>query len=253
MEMVTERQDYTLFFKFIDTYSSDGFSTIKESDPLIQELEEQTTLNNQFFYFADLLKLKIIFTSKKSLDIIGVHPNDFDPQTIINKTHPDELSRLLNARTKLFEISGDLLTAKKSHFLFSTNIKTQNSQGSYSNILHQLYFFYSEVNKTVYLINILNNIDWYIKNKKGFHYYIGDNLSYFKYPNEELLKLGNAFSNREFEIIKMINQGLSTKEIAQRLFISIYTVNTHRKNIISKTEKSKISEIIAELKEYGFL
>lgn len=253
MEMVTERQDYALFFKFIDRYSSDGFSTIKESDPLIQELEEQTTLNNQFFYFADLLKLKIIFTSKKSLDIIGVHPNDFDPQTIINKTHPDELSRLLNARTKLFEISGDLLTGKKSHFLFSTNIKTQNSQGSYSNILHQLYFFYSEVNKTVYLINILNNIDWYIKNKKGFHYYIGDNLSYFKYPNEELLKLGNAFSNREFEIIKMINQGLSTKEIAQRLFISIYTVNTHRKNIISKTEKSKISEIIAELKEYGFL
>lgn len=253
MEMVTEQKDYTLFFKFIDRYSSDGFSTIKESDPLIQELEEQTTLNNQFFYFADLLKLKIIFTSKKSLDIIGVHPNDFDPQTIINKTHPDELSRLLNARTKLFEISGDLLTAKKSHFLFSTNIKTQNSQGSYSNILHQLYFFYSEVNKSVYLINILNNIDWYVKNKKGFHYYIGDNLSYFKYPNEELLKLGNVFSHREFEIIKLIDQGLSTKEIAQKLFISPYTVNTHRRNIINKTEKPKISEIIKELKEYGFL
>jgi len=253
MARETKQQDYSLFLKFIDRYCLDGFSTIKESDPLIQELEEQMDLNNQFFYFADLLKLKIIFTSKKSLDIIGVHPNDFDPQTIINKTHPVELPRLLNARTKLFEISGNLLTAKKSYYLFSTNIKTQNSQGGYSNILHQLYFFYCEVNKSVFLINILNNIDWYIKKKKGFHYYSGADLSYFKYPNEEFLKLGNAFSNREFEIIQLIDQGLSTKEIAQKLFISLYTVNTHRRNIIKKTEKSKISEIIKELKEYGFL
>ena len=46
---------------------------------------------------------------------------------------------------------------------------------------------------------------------------------------------------------------LSTKEIAQKLFISPYTVNTHRRNIINKTEKPKISEIIKEIKEYGFL
>ncbi|MBA4153614.1 LuxR C-terminal-related transcriptional regulator [Flavobacterium sp.] len=251
--MQKEQQDYALFFKFIEAYSPEGFSTIKESDSLILDLEEQMALNNQFFYFADLLKLKIIFTSKKSFDIIGVHPNDFDPQTIINKTHPDELPRLLKARTKLFKISGDLLAGKKSHSLFSTNIKTQNSQGEYSNILHQLYFFYCELNKSVYLINILNNIDWYTKNKNGFQYYHGDNLSCFKYPDEDLLSKGNNFSTREFEIIKLIEKGLSTKEIAEKLFISPYTVNTHRRNIIAKTDKPKIADIISDLFEMGFL
>ena len=253
MAMETEQQDYSLFIKFIDRYCLEGFSTIKESDPSLLELEEQMNLNNQFFYLADLLKLKIIYTSKRSLDLIGVSPDDFNPETFIKVTHPDELSRLLNARTKLFEISGQLLTAKKTYLLFSTNFRTQNNKGGYSNLLHQSYFYYCNVNKSVYFLNILTNIDWYVKNKNGFQYYIGDNLSYFVYPNEELLKLGNVFSHREFEIIKLIDQGLSTKEIAQKLFISPYTVNTHRRNIINKTEKSKISEIIKELKEYGFL
>lgn len=246
-------QDYSLFFKFIDKYSCNGFSTIDESDPLVLELEEQLAINNQFFYLADSLKLNIIYTSKKSSDIIGVHPNDFDPQSILSKTHPDDLSRLLMARTKIFEISGDLLVSKKKHFLLLTNIKTENGQGDYSNILHQVYFFYCQIKKTVYLINILNNIDWYMKNKKNFYYYLGDNLSYFKYPTKEFLNQGYVFSNREFEIIKMINKGLGTKEIAQKLLISINTVNTHRRNIINKTENSKISEIISELRLSGFL
>ena len=41
-------------------------------------------------------------------------------------------------------------------------------------------------------------------------------------------------SKREAEIIQHIGLGLSSKEIADRLSISIHTVNTHRKNIMRK-------------------
>ncbi len=41
-------------------------------------------------------------------------------------------------------------------------------------------------------------------------------------------------SEREVEIIKLIAQGLINKEIADRLFLSTHTVNTHRKNIMQK-------------------
>lgn len=43
-----------------------------------------------------------------------------------------------------------------------------------------------------------------------------------------------TLSAREVEIIKLIADGYTNKEIAEKLFLSSHTVNTHRKNIMSK-------------------
>lgn len=41
-------------------------------------------------------------------------------------------------------------------------------------------------------------------------------------------------TKREVEVLKLIAQEFSTKEIADQLFISTHTVETHRKNLLSK-------------------
>ena len=48
----------------------------------------------------------------------------------------------------------------------------------------------------------------------------------------------------EIEIVKLIANGLTTKEIAAKRNISYHTVNTHRKNIFKKVEVSNASELI---------
>jgi DNA-binding NarL/FixJ family response regulator len=45
---------------------------------------------------------------------------------------------------------------------------------------------------------------------------------------------GVNISEREMEVIRCVAEGLSNGEIAERLFLSVHTVNTHRKNIMSK-------------------
>ena len=45
---------------------------------------------------------------------------------------------------------------------------------------------------------------------------------------------GNELSQREVEVLCLLAKGLTNKEIADRLFISVNTVLTHRKNISSK-------------------
>jgi DNA-binding NarL/FixJ family response regulator len=45
---------------------------------------------------------------------------------------------------------------------------------------------------------------------------------------------GLNISEREMEIIKLIAEGSSNKEVADKLFLSTHTVTTHRKNIMSK-------------------
>lgn len=51
-------------------------------------------------------------------------------------------------------------------------------------------------------------------------------------------------SEREIEIIDLIAEGFTSKEIATRLFISEHTVKTHRKNIFQKTNVSDSDELI---------
>jgi DNA-binding NarL/FixJ family response regulator len=48
----------------------------------------------------------------------------------------------------------------------------------------------------------------------------------------------------ELEIVRLIAEGLTTKEIAARKFISFHTVISHRKNIFRKLGVTSISELI---------
>ena len=56
--------------------------------------------------------------------------------------------------------------------------------------------------------------------------------------------LSIELTDREKEIIRLIAEGLSSQEIADSLFISTHTVNTHRKNILSKLDVKNVAGII---------
>jgi DNA-binding CsgD family transcriptional regulator len=43
-----------------------------------------------------------------------------------------------------------------------------------------------------------------------------------------------SLSERENEIITLIAEGLTNQQIAEQLFLSNHTINTHRKNIMAK-------------------
>ena len=50
-----------------------------------------------------------------------------------------------------------------------------------------------------------------------------------------------TLSQREKEIVVCVAQGMTNKEIADELFLSIHTVNTHRKNISKKLQIHSVS------------
>lgn len=60
-------------------------------------------------------------------------------------------------------------------------------------------------------------------------------------------------SEREFEILKLVEQGYTSEKIAEKLFLSTNTVNTHRCNMLKKTGKDSISELILSFIERGLM
>ena len=76
---------------------------------------------------------------------------------------------------------------------------------------------------------------------KGEQFFCGKVVSNILQAPEEAQADPNGFScdgvrisAREVEIIKLVAEGSSNKEIADKLFLSVHTITTHRKNIMSK-------------------
>jgi DNA-binding NarL/FixJ family response regulator len=51
-------------------------------------------------------------------------------------------------------------------------------------------------------------------------------------------------THREIEIIRLVANGKSAKEIADQLFLSLHTVDTHRRNVLIKLKLKNIADLV---------
>jgi len=58
---------------------------------------------------------------------------------------------------------------------------------------------------------------------------------------------------REREVLKLIAEGKSSKEIANLLFISVFTVNNHRANIMEKLNLKKATDLVKYAIRKGYV
>lgn len=94
----------------------------------------------------------------------------------------------------------------------------------------------SELTKAIIKIN---------SGKDYFNKDISDKLIHaFKKKNHTKNETENTLTKREKEIIRLIVEGLSNKEIADQLFISIRTVDTHKNNIMHKLHLKSSVELV---------
>lgn len=54
----------------------------------------------------------------------------------------------------------------------------------------------------------------------------------------------NKLSERELEVLKLYAEGKSTREIGDKLFISVKTVGTHKQHILEKLELTSVTDMI---------
>jgi len=81
---------------------------------------------------------------------------------------------------------------------------------------------------------LLLAINLVMNNQLAFPYFEPKENNAFDH-DDDFLKRFN-FTKRETEILREIKTGLTNQQIADKLFLSIYTIETHRKNIMHKLQ-----------------
>jgi len=149
----------------------------------------------------------------------------------------DGLEGLKNVRDKYPHISILILTntITKTEFAGLTKVGIKN-------------IIYKSADKE----EIFNAIESTLKSKK---YYSDEILDLFLDFNENRYAIEDPkhLTSSEIEIVKLIADGLTTKEIAARRNISYHTVNTHRKNIFKKVDVSNASELTMHAIKSGWI
>lgn len=81
-----------------------------------------------------------------------------------------------------------------------------------------------------------------------------DGKKVFPFPEKELEasnkdSKGGMLSDRELEILKLVADGFSSKQVADKLFLSELTVNTHRRNMLKKTNQPNVAALVSYAKQ----
>ena len=106
--------------------------------------------------------------------------------------------------------------------------------------------------KTADKDELLSAIESTLKGRKSYSDEVLDmflELNENKYYPEDTIHLTAS----EIEIVKLIANGYTTKDIASKRNISHHTVNTHRKNILKKVKVSNASELIIHAIKAGWI
>ena len=67
------------------------------------------------------------------------------------------------------------------------------------------------------------------------------------------LSFEDLFTAREKDIVRLLINGLNSRQIAEQLHISMETVRTHRKNILKKAGVNSTTELVGYAMTHGLV
>jgi DNA-binding CsgD family transcriptional regulator len=170
-----------------------------------------------------------------------------------SRIHPDDVERWLAALNGLMNYTvNEISNEQRRRMNYTWNYRFKNSKNEYVNVIQNTTPLEFDMDKkpiigmahyTVLNSNIKMDVCASAK-------WLNDNneyeTRYFNNFSQQLLT--NGVSNRERDIIRLLVLNYSSKEIAEKLYISSNTVDTHRRNILKKMNISSTGELVGMLK-----
>jgi DNA-binding CsgD family transcriptional regulator len=157
----------------------------------------------------------------------------------LSKIHPDDVMSLLGILEKEISYIADLVPAQRLEYRSSYDYRIQKSNGNYIRVLQRnLVLNLDTADNMLHVLVVLTDITHLKKDHTKILHIINKQDTGFAYlynlTDQRIIK-DTFLSKREKEILKLLGKGYSSKEVADELFISIHTVETHRRNMLEKT------------------
>ncbi|PZR24752.1 MAG: hypothetical protein DI535_20985 [Citrobacter freundii] len=133
-------------------------------------------------------------------------------------------------------------------YLFSYNYRFKDRGGQYRSILQRFSIIQSAADNTpLVMAAFLTDITHFKTDSRIVHTIerIGANGASLVYKNVYAAsEEDEILTKRETEVLKYICAGFSSKQIADKMHLSIHTIHNHRKNMLEKTNSGNVAELM---------
>jgi DNA-binding CsgD family transcriptional regulator len=167
--------------------------------------------------------------------------------------HPDDLPFMYDSEIKFHDFlrcRGQRITDYKLVYDYRVRAKS----GSYIRFLHQMSVFECDRFGNSWIMLVVSDIlERFAQDDAPRRFVIESVTGAVCLFNEEIDCGGELVSPREREVLTLIAQGLDSKAVADRLCISLHTVNNHRQNILRKTRTRHIGQAVYYLRCIGLV
>jgi len=220
-------------------------------------IEHFSRISQSCIFTVDVFKERYDFASDNFSDVFGFNPAWIKSirrqgDLLEERIHPDDRNQILDYQIE------------HGNFIYSL---PKNERNDYCQS-----FQYRMLNANLQYINVISRHQVLEKDKNGNAWIImgSVDISPDQVPSETIKRtvinrktglivvpsaISTEFklSRREKEVLLLIYRGFFSKEIAAKLNISLYTVNNHRKNILSKLNVDNIIEAINIARNCGII
>jgi DNA-binding CsgD family transcriptional regulator len=221
-------------------------------------LERLAEVENGSVIVLDLYRKKYIFLRSRYIEPFNNPLIDHDPQDPMYYSqfiHPDDLPIVMDSYKKAFTFFLSRPEEERKDYKLIQNFRQRDKYGKYLNLILQLVVLELDKKGNIWLALIIDDllpdkISFEGVNRRLIHIKTGK-ICLFKNELESNKK--TILSTREVEVLGLVSKGFASKEIADKLFLSINTVNNHRQNILEKVRASNTSEAVNYARNLGLL
>lgn len=220
-------------------------------------LEQLDSIENSSVSVFDLYQRKHLFFSAKFETVLGydlTRAEAEDTAYLNRQIHPEDFLQLMIAGNAFLRFAFALPVPERKHYKVINEYRIRKGDGTYTRIIEQHKALELDPHGNIWLALSVTDLSpdadlsaplrsRLVNTHTGAFYF-------FPPPEPEP---ADPLTPREKEILGLIARGLISKQIADQLYISVHTVNTHRQRIIEKLEVNNTFEAVTYAANLGLL
>lgn len=211
-----------------------------------------------YYYYIFNVKQSIFeLISSEITELLGYYPDEVDVPFFLSNIHPDDQPWFLNFENKVKEFFATLSHHQIPNYKVRYDYRIRKKNGEYIRILQQVVTIqFDENNGVLRTLGVHTDISHIKSEGLPVLSFIGLNGE----PSYTAVEVKKVFTStempltrREREILTLLTQGNKSEDISRLLFISKLTVDTHRKNLLKKTDTTSTVALISMAIKKGWV
>jgi DNA-binding CsgD family transcriptional regulator len=220
-------------------------------------IQEFSQMSQSCIFTVDVFKERYDFASDNFAHIFGYNPTWIKTirkqgDLLEERIHPDDRAQLIEYQIEHGQFIYSLPLEERNDYPQIFQIRMLDARQQYVNVISRQQVIQKDKNGKAWMImGVMDILPDQAPTERIKRTVI--NRKTGEIVASAVIQAEQQLTKREKEILILIRQGFLSKEIAYKLNLSIYTVNNHRKNILTKLNVDNVIEAINRAESFGIL